>query len=145
MRRSTGTERQATGGFTFVEVLLVTIVLGLLAALAIPSFLGTRDQATGATAEALLRTGASAVETASVDHEGYAALTTGALETAEPAVAWSTSAGASARDDAITVTGLGPQGYTLSTVSESGVTYTLAKDLGASPAVTRTCGAGCTW
>ncbi|MGE4031865.1 MAG: type II secretion system protein [Thermoleophilia bacterium] len=145
MRRSTGAGMQRTGGFTFVEVLLVTIVLGLLAALAIPSFLGTRDQATGATAEALLRTGASAVETASVDHEGYAALTTDALEAAEPAVSRSTSAGASARDDAITITGLGPDGYTLSTVSESGVTYVLEKDLTTSPAVTRTCGTGCTW
>ena len=54
------------GGFTFVEVLVTTIVLGLLTALVIPSFLGTRDRANGATAESLLRVGATAVETASV-------------------------------------------------------------------------------
>jgi type IV pilus assembly protein PilA len=133
------------GGFTFVELLVAMIMLGLLAALAIPAFLGTRDTATGASAQSLLRIGATAVETASVEPEGYASVTTADLAAAEPAVSWTTAAGAMAADDAVTVSGVSATGYTLTTVAESGVAYSLVKDLTASPAVTRTCGPGCRW
>ena len=84
------------GGFTFVEVLVTTIVLGLLTALVIPSFLGTRDRANGATAESLLRVGAAAVETASVEPGGYADLTTAELQALEPAATWTPAPGARA-------------------------------------------------
>lgn len=132
-------------GFTFVEVLVTTIVLGLLAALVIPSFLGTRDRATGASAQSLLRMGATAMESASVEPGTYATITTADLEAAEPAVQWTTTPGAEARDDAITLSALSPTGYTLTTTSESGVVYELVKDLTGSPTVNRTCGPACTW
>lgn len=132
-------------GFTFVEVLITTIVLALLAAVMIPSLLGTRDRATGASAQSLLRVGATAMESAAVEPETYASITTADLAVAEPAVQWTTVAGAEARDDAVTVSGVSPAGYTLTTTSESGIVYELVKDLTAAPTVTRTCGAGCTW
>ncbi len=133
------------GGFTFVELLVAMIMLGLLAAIAIPSFLGTRDTATGASAQSLLRMGATAYETAAVEPEGYASITTADLAAAEPAVTWTTAAGAQAAADSITVSGVSASGYTLTTVAESGVAYAIVKDLTATPAVTRTCGPGCTW
>lgn len=142
-RRGPGGDARA--GFTFVELLVAMVVLGLLAALAIPSFLGTRDQATGASAQSLLRMGATAMESAAVEPEGYAAITTADLAATEPGVVWTTEAGALAGSDAITVSAVGPGGYTLATVSDSGVVYELVKDLASSPTVTRTCGVGCTW
>lgn len=133
------------GGFTFVEVLVTTIVLGLLTALVIPSFLGTRDRATDATAESLLRVGATAVETASVEPGGYAGLTTAELQALEPAATWTPAPGARAAEAEITLSGVSATGYTLTTTTASGDVYTLAKDLTTQPTVTRTCGPGCTW
>ena len=37
--------RQNTGGFTLIELLIVIIIIGILAAIAIPMFLGQRDKA----------------------------------------------------------------------------------------------------
>lgn len=140
-----GTARRGEAGFTFVELAVTVIVLGLLAALMTPMFLGTRDRAADAGAQALLRTGASAVEAAAVEDEGFALLTTERLAAAEPTVAWLDAAGAEARAHEVSVTGLGPGGYTLTTTAADGTVYVLAKDLAGTPAVSRTCGAGCTW
>jgi type II secretory pathway pseudopilin PulG len=64
---------------TFIEVMTVVVILGPLAAVMIPSFVGVRDDAVDAGAESLLRTAASAVESASVD-AGYGGVSTTALE-----------------------------------------------------------------
>jgi type IV pilus assembly protein PilA len=37
--------RRNTGGFTLIELLIVIIIIGILAAIAIPMFLGQRDKA----------------------------------------------------------------------------------------------------
>lgn len=142
---TTWTTRRRQAGFTFVEFLVAMIVLGLLAAVMIPAVLGQREKAEGASAESLLRTGASTMEAASVDTQGYAPITTDRLAAAEPNVSWLSAPGARASESQVSVTGLGPQGYTLSTTSASGTVYVLEKDLTAQPTVTRSCGAGCTW
>ncbi len=142
---TTWTARRRQEGFTFVELLVAMIVLGLLAAVMIPVFLGQREKAHGANAESLLRNGASTMEAASVDTQSYALVTTDRLAETEPNLAWLSTPGANASEGQVSVTGLGPQGYTLSTTSASGTTYVLVKDLTAQPTVTRTCGPGCTW
>ena len=144
MRRRAGS-RTARTGFTLIEVLIVTVMVGLLAALVIPTFLGQRQKAEGATAQALLRSGASALESASVDADGYADITVAQLDGMEPTVAWQTAAGATTADSAISVTGLSATGYELATTTASGTVYTYVKDLTSAPTVTRTCGTGCTW
>jgi prepilin-type N-terminal cleavage/methylation domain-containing protein len=144
LRQQTARTRRP-GGFTFIEVLVTTIVLGLLAALVIPTFLGTRDRANGATAESLLRVGATAMETASVEPGGYAGLTTAELQALEPAATWLAAPGALAAEAEISLSDVGASGYTLTTTTASGAVYVLAKDLTAQPTVTRTCGPGCTW
>lgn len=145
IRQTAAGDRPQAAGFSFVEVLIVTIMVALLAAIAIPSFLGTRDQATGAAAQALLRTAASGMESAAVDEDGYAAIAPAALSAIEPGVTWLSAPGAEVSAAEVSVTGLGANGYTLTTTTGSGAVYTLVKDLSGAPTVTRSCGAGCSW
>jgi type IV pilus assembly protein PilA len=148
MMRRTSTNRgirTTQTGFTFVELLLVTVIVGLLAALLIPAFLGQREKAEGASAQSLLRAGAGTLEAAAIDTDGYAAITTARLREIEPTVTWQTTAGATTAANAISVTGLDASGYTLTTTTPSGQVYAYVKDTGSAPAVARTCGPDCTW
>jgi type IV pilus assembly protein PilA len=67
------------GGFTLVELLVVMLILGLLAAIAIPSFFNQREKAKDADAKAAARTAQTAIETYATDNGGeYTGATAGA-------------------------------------------------------------------
>jgi len=59
-------------GFTLIELLVVVLVLAILAALAIPSFIGQRGKASDAQAKSNVLTTQRAMETYFTDHESYA-------------------------------------------------------------------------
>jgi type IV pilus assembly protein PilA len=57
-------------GFTLVELLVVMLILGILAAIAIPAFFNQRDKARDADAKAHARTAQTAIETYATDNNG---------------------------------------------------------------------------
>jgi type IV pilus assembly protein PilA len=61
---------QSESGFTLVELLVVMLILGLLAAIAIPSFFNQRDKARDADAKEQVRTAQTAIETYATDNDG---------------------------------------------------------------------------
>jgi type IV pilus assembly protein PilA len=72
-------------GFTLIELLVVILIIGILAAIAIPSFLNQKTKADDAAAKTMARTAQTAAETSSTDNNGsYANVTAANLKTIEP-------------------------------------------------------------
>jgi type IV pilus assembly protein PilA len=55
-------------GFTLIEILVVILIMAILIAIALPSFLGQKGKAYDTLAKELVRSGAQAAETYSTDH-----------------------------------------------------------------------------
>ncbi len=80
-------------GFTLIELLVVILIIGILAAIAIPSFLNQKGKANDASAKVQARTAETAAETYSVDHSGeYKGISATALGELEPTLKETSSA-----------------------------------------------------
>lgn len=62
---------RARGGFTLVELLLVLVILGILAALVLPKFSGRTEQARRAAAQSQIATFGTALDAYEVDNGFY--------------------------------------------------------------------------
>ncbi len=65
-------QTRGQGGFTLIELLVVIIIIGILLAIAIPSYLKFRDRANKSAAQANVRASIPAIEAYYADNNTYA-------------------------------------------------------------------------
>jgi type IV pilus assembly protein PilA len=125
---------QSEKGFTLIELLVVILIIGILAAIALPAFLNQRGKAQDTEAKSIARTAQTAMETFYTDERDYNA-NEAALVAIEP------SLGDAETATALTITpgadGAANGEYTVSVVSDTQNTFTINKDTAAT--VTRAC------
>jgi type IV pilus assembly protein PilA len=132
MLRKLRTRVQDEKGFTLIELLVVILIIGILAAIALPAFLNQRAKAQDTEAKTAARTAQTAEETYYTDNQKYTG-TKADLVAIEPALGSGVAAaGLSA------ALGADDQSYTVDvTQAKTGTKFTVTKNNAG--VVTRTC------
>jgi type IV pilus assembly protein PilA len=117
-------------GFTLPEILTVMIVLGILAAIVLPVFLGQTERGDDATAKSDLRSLATAIENCSAGNNDYTACDQ-ETEMDTAGLVWGPGPGQ------VEVVSSGVREYEIRTTGRSGHRFVWSR--GAGGAVTRSC------
>jgi type IV pilus assembly protein PilA len=113
-------------GFTLIELLVVMLILGILAAIAIPAFFNQREKATDSQAKSAARTAETAVETWATEHGGIYNAEGGPtaleLHNIEP-----TLVATGTKNNVITVPAVGEKTFTVTSEAGTGNKFSISR------------------
>ena len=123
---------QSEKGFTLIELLVVILIIGILAAIALPAFINQRSKAQDTEAKSAARTAQTAMETFYTDEQTYVGADEAAVRVIEPAL------GEGVALAGLAISGQAVDGYVIKvTQAKTGSVFTITK--ASTGNVTRTC------